>query len=1054
MRHIVLITLIIITTGFIYAQIQNEYHQPKEKYAQNMILLQLTSKANSQISMPEDISTMSNHFGLIELDNTCKSFGDVAIRRAHIGLKDKRFEQEHGVDRWYMLSYQTDIDVLAAIKVFKQLEGIVQDASPEYIFYSQFTPNDTYFPNNWGHNNTAQLPVYQGNSHSGAGVGTIGFDAKIQLAWDDVQGMGSSSVVIAIIDGGVDTAHQDLRLVEGYDFGDNDSNPMDNSAVKGHGTACSGVAAGIGNNGLGVAGSAPGCSIMPLKIANSAGTMYTTPLANALYHCGNNNVQIASLSIATEGPVEGDIPTVDIALDYANMREVSLFAASGNFNLTQISYPANHSKVISVGAASPTGQRKSPTSSDGETWWGSSYGVNIPDDKDAIDIIGPTILPTTDITGSAGYSSNRYFLWFNGTSCATPYVAGVAALLLSKNPALTVTQVRSALCSTATDMTIDGGEGWDMFTGYGFVNAYAAISSVSYGMPFCRIIDPLPATDIEAESSVYIEVDAYDPGGTITQVNFYINDVLSFTDTISPYDWEWDTAGSGAGNYTIKAVATDDEGNIGEHAIVVNLLGMPDEGFETGDFSSFFWLNNSASPWLVQSSEKYTGTLAAKSGAIGNSGNTSLSVTLNVTTDGSILFYQKVSSQNGGDYLKFYIDDVLQDQWSGAGNWERQSYAVSSGIRNFRWSYSKNPSLYADADCAWLDHIVFPPFETYFEPPQNLVTIAGNGFVRLLWEAPLVGNPTEYHVYRDGLYLASTTDLSYLDSSVSNFSTYQYQLIAIYAEGQSSASSSQQAIPTPIVNLDATLGTGISNTGTATASPINISYKSLHGQSVYTATEMNMAGVFGPIHITHLGFYVASAPLYALPNFQIRIKHTTAQNVASWQTADGFEMVYSHPSYNPLPGGYHMIELSTPFLWNGTDNIVVDTAYDLVGSIDESGSVQFTTIANGYRYIRSDTNNQSQVFSGGSISSNRPNLRLYFEPTEIEAVTLSIVKLDQGIELAWNQVTGARKYLIYKATEPYGDYILIATTSDTTYTDIINDDRGFYMVIASSNLTE
>lgn len=1044
----------LIIPGLIFAQMQSGVQQSREPYTRKMLLLQLTYDASNQIQMPEDISIISNRFGLDALDTVCAQYGEVSINRAHIRLKDRQFELEHGVDRWYVLSYKADIDVMQAINEFQKLGEFVQEATPQYIFYPQFTPNDPFFPNNWGHNNTAQLPVYQGNSHSGPGVGTIGFDAKIQLAWDDVQGMGSSSVVIAIIDGGVDTAHEDLRLVPGYDFGDNDGNPMDNSSVRGHGTACAGITAGIGNNSLGVAGSAPGCSIMPLKIANSAGVMYSTPLANALYHCGNNNVQVASMSLANEGLAEGNLPNVDAALNYAYMRGVNLFAATGNSNLTQIAYPANHSFVISVGAASPTGQRKSPSSSDGETWWGSSYGLNFQDDRNSVDILGPTILPTTDITGAAGYSNNRYFMWFNGTSCATPYVAGVAGLLLSKNPALTVEQVRNTLLSTATDMTIDGGAGWDMFTGYGFVNAYAALSSVTYGTPYCRITEPLPAVDIEANSLVYINADAYDPNGTITQVAFYINDVLNYTDVASPYEWEWSTAGYNPGSYSIKAIASDNDGNSNEHMIIVRLLGIPDEGFETGGFSNLFWLNNSASPWIVQNSERYTGYYAVKSGPIGHSASTSLSVTLNVTSDGSILFYQKVSSQSGGDYLSFYIDDVLQEQWSGAGNWSRESYTVSSGVRTFRWNYSKNPSVVAGSDCSWLDHIVFPPFQTYYEVPRNLVTISGNGFVRLLWDAPLVGSPIEYQIYRDGTFLASTSALSYLDSDVINLTTYNYHLIAVYDEGQSFPTSDKQAIPTSQINTDVVIGSGVGVTGTTTASPINIAFRSLHGQSVYTAIELNMAGVFGPLSITHMGFYVESAPQYPLPNFQVRMKHTTSANVASWHTSAGLELVYSNPTYSPQPGSYHMLELSTPFVWNGVENIVVDTAFDLVSSFVEIGSVQFSSIPNGYRYIRSDSSNQSQVFSGGSVTSNRPNLRLIFEPSYLEAVDLSITRVDNTIELSWNQVSGARQYHIYRANEPNGDYTLIASTVNTSFIDAIAGIKVFYKVIASSNLVE
>ena len=149
-----------------------------------------------------------------------------------------------------------------------------------------------------------------------------------------------------------------------------------------------------------------------------------------------------------------------------------------------------------------------------------------------------------------------------------------------------------------------------------------------------------------------------------------------------------------------------------------------------------------------------------------------------------------------------------------------------------------------------------------------------------------------------------------------------------------------------------------------------------------------------------------------------------------------------------------MLELSTPFLWNGVDNLVVDTSFDLVSSFDESGSVQFSSVPNGYRYIRSDSANQSQTFSGGSVTSNRPNLRLIFEPSNLEPVELSITRINNMIELSWNHVAGARQYHIYRANEPHGDYVLIASTVNSSFTDAITENKRFYKVVASSNFLE
>ncbi|MDZ4183091.1 MAG: S8 family serine peptidase, partial [Candidatus Cloacimonadaceae bacterium] len=501
------------------------------------------------------------------------------------------------------------------------------------------------------------------------------------------------------------------RLVAGYDYGDGDSNPMDDSSQKGHGTACAGVAAARANNGFGVAGAAGGCSVMPLKVANSAGDMYFTAIENAITHAADNGAHIISLSLGA-ATAEGGIPSTDAVLEYAYAAGVTIFAATANGNTNTITYPANHNKVISVGAASPTGERKSTTSSDGEYWWGSNYGSSTQDAKEAVDIMGPTILPTTDISGSAGYSTTDYYMWFNGTSCATPYVAGVAALVKSKDPSLTPAQLRTALVNSTTDMTIDGGVGWDRYTGYGLVNGDAALFSLTPGLPTCLITSPAMGTVLDLGSMVEITVSATDSDGYITKVEFFLDYAAtpSFTDYSAPYSWTWDTTGATGGSHSIKAVATDNDLNTTQNQLSIILNPPPDEGFESGDFSAFNWVNDSIIPWTVHSGSTFSGSYGARSGDIGNGATSTLSLSLEISAAGNITFYRKVSSESGFDYLRFYIDEVEQESWSGESVWTFQSYPVSAGFRSFRWTYSKDGSVAIGSDCAWLDHIVFPLF--------------------------------------------------------------------------------------------------------------------------------------------------------------------------------------------------------------------------------------------------------------------------------------------------------------------------------------------------------
>ncbi|MCB5284631.1 MAG: S8 family serine peptidase [Candidatus Cloacimonetes bacterium] len=261
-------------------------------------------------------------------------------------------------------------------------------------------------------------------------------------------------------------------------------------------------------------------------------------------------------------------------------------------------------------------------------------------------------------------------------------------------------------------------------------------------------------------------------------------------------------------------------------------------------------------------------------------------------------------------------------------------------------------------------------------PPTNLSATAGNSLVNLSWTAPAPDGVSGYRIHRNGGFLADVTGTSYTDESAINGFTYGYYVTTLYANpaGESDPSNTAEATPQAIINV--TLGDGTSATGTNEGCPINVFRRSLHGQSVYTAAELNAAGVYGPVEITALGFYVNSAPNLALPSFVVRMKHTTAANVASWQTSTGMVTVYSATSHMPSPGGYDMLTLSTPFTWNGTDNLVIDTAFDRVSSSSSSGTVRYTETASGYRYTRSSTSNQTNVFTGGSVSVYRPNVQL------------------------------------------------------------------------------
>ncbi len=481
-----------------FAPVQNGFVKSADEvlpYHPSRILIKFRSDiptdTHLDIAMEKGASVSDARTGIASVDALCNAAGVTAILRPWIAVKQMEVANELGINRWYLLETDGRQDPLQAAREFAR-NANVEEATVDWLAFPAAVPPDPLHPLHWGHNNTAQLLSYDWATYShenGSPVGTVGFDANAQAAWDAAQGYGSAGVIIAIIDSGVEAGHPDLRQVTGYDFGDNDSNPDDNSSSPGHGTACAGVAAAM-TNSLGTAGIAAGCSIMPLKAANSAGSMYFSAIQNALYYAADNGADIISMSLGAA--ISSDSAT-DTAILYAHNAGCTILAATGNENASTISYPAINANVIGVGAASPCGERKRSSSNtselnpgvnadpngytcDGERWWGSNYGVNTANAAGAVDVIAPTILPTTDLLGSAGYDPSDYSMWFNGTSCATPYAAGVCALIKSAFPSYTPAQVRDKLVTTAQDVTsVESGSGWDRYAGYGMVDAAAAV---------------------------------------------------------------------------------------------------------------------------------------------------------------------------------------------------------------------------------------------------------------------------------------------------------------------------------------------------------------------------------------------------------------------------------------------------------------------------------------------------------------------------------------------------------------------------------------------------
>lgn len=141
-------------------------------------------------------------------------------------------------------------------------------------------------------------------------------------------------------------------------------------------------------------------------------------------------------------------------------------------------------------------------------------------------------------------------------------------------------------------------------------------------------------------------------------------------------------------------------------------VGLEIEDFESGDLTSYTWVNGGNQPWTVANAGAYEGTYCAKSGAVGNNQSSQISIVRTLPVAGTITFAYKVSSEADYDKLFFYDGTTSLGNWSGNVDWTTVSFNVAAGAHTFKWSYTKDGSTVAGSDCAWIDHIIFPTGES------------------------------------------------------------------------------------------------------------------------------------------------------------------------------------------------------------------------------------------------------------------------------------------------------------------------------------------------------
>ena len=356
----------------------------------------------------------------------------------------------------------------------------VKFAEPDMLFsgHGSLIPNDTFFGTLWGLHNTGQ---------SG---GLVDADMDAPEAWDVT--IGDPSIIVAVLDSGVQQDHPDInQLTPGIDTTSEvgDGGPV--NACDNHGTAVAGCISARINNNLGMVGVAPGC-----RVASARPFISTLDCSGSWNSSASWTVDALAWAETIGAKVSNNsnyygFSSSAIEQKYSDTRNAGMvhFASAGNDGSIFISYPASLSTVNAVAALNRSGNRTGF----------SNYGVGL-----AFSAPGQSI-GTTDRTGSDGWVSGDY-VNVDGTSFASPYTAGVAALVLSVDAGLNAFTVEQILAGSCVDL---GPAGYDTDYGWGFVNARQAVVAAS-GLE-CAIAAP-PQSDSVRVRNRYMAVSGGEPG--------------------------------------------------------------------------------------------------------------------------------------------------------------------------------------------------------------------------------------------------------------------------------------------------------------------------------------------------------------------------------------------------------------------------------------------------------------------------------------------------------------------------------------------------------------
>lgn len=421
-----------------------------------------------------------------------------------------------------------EIPMLSVVSYVADVKSVSCESYVEPVMKVQalFVPNDPLWSSQWG-------------------------PQKVGADWAWNATMGSNSVLVAVIDTGIDYMHPDLAanyVPLGYDWANNDPDPRDDF---GHGTHCAGIIAAVLNNGVGIAGLAQ-VRIMSEKVLDNQGGGYSDWLASGIAHAVDQGANVLSISLGGYG----DSEIVHDAIKYAYSRGVLIVAAAGNDNSNVKPYPGGYDEVVAVAATDQNDNKASFSN------WGDWIELAAP----GVSVL--STMPTYHVTlNDYGYSMNYDYL--SGTSMACPHVSGIAALVWSQYANRTRDWLRMWLRYTADDL---GDPGFDEYYGYGRVDARRAVEQASLPHELA-IFDSETPPYVEPGTTAVINATVYNFGQNDESdvgVKLYANDTLVDTASIgllsslnsSVASLAWSPTVEGSYNVTVYVEPVQGETNL------------------------------------------------------------------------------------------------------------------------------------------------------------------------------------------------------------------------------------------------------------------------------------------------------------------------------------------------------------------------------------------------------------------------------------------------------------------------------------------------------------